>query len=312
MAESIAQKVSEVKYPYMPEGRVFKFVPENDPFMAEAKKARETLSGDPLFPVGMVLVKDGKIIARAGNGFNKGGGAVHVCPRIVLESPSGTGYDLCHLHDAPGHAEPMVIETARKAGVDPKGADGYMYGHWWCCEPCWKSMLDAGVRDVYLLENAHEVFSRDHVYAETLKPKCKTVYIAGGLTNLSEQIRGLQKGLYEKLAGAAEELGLTAYVPHHHSDPIVHPKISPREVYEMDIKLVKNYDVIVAEVSYPSLGVGGELVVAKDAGKKIVLLSKKGIPVTRFVRGNPAVVYHIEYETPEAACRMLKNVLKQI
>jgi deoxycytidylate deaminase len=280
--------------------------------MAEAKKARETLSGDPLFPVGMVLVKNGKIIARAGNGFNKGSGTLHVCPRIVLESPSGTGYDLCHLHDAPGHAEPMVIEAARKAGEDPTGADGYMYGHWWCCEPCWKVMIKAGVRDVYLLENADVEFSRDRVYAQTLKPKYKSVYISGGLTNLSENIRDLQKGLYEKLASAAGELGLTAYVPHHHSDPILHPDLTPQAVHEMDIEQVKKHDVIVAEVSYPSLGVGGELVVAKDSAKKIVLISKKGIPVTRFVRGNPAVVYHIEYETPEAACRMLKNVLKQL
>ncbi|KKW32847.1 MAG: hypothetical protein UY77_C0012G0014 [Candidatus Uhrbacteria bacterium GW2011_GWA2_53_10] len=311
MAESIAQKV-DIKYPYLPAGRVFKFVPETDAFMTEAKKTRETLSGDPLFPVGAVLVKDGKVVARSGNGFSRGNHGPHVCPRIVLESPSGTGYELCQLHDPPGHAEPMLMKAAKEAGVNAVSADVYMYGHWWCCEPCWKAMIDGGVRDVYLLENADVEFSRDRVYGQTLKPKSKSVYVSGGLTNLAQDIKMSQKKFYEDLGAVARDLGLTAYVPHLKSDPEMHPDLKPREVHDMDEKQVLAADVLVAEVTYTSLGTGGEIVVAEKAGKKIVLLSKKGTRVTRFVRGNPAVVYHIEYETPDQACRMLKNVLKQL
>src|SRR3989339_1067390 len=142
-----------VHYSYLPEGRMFRFVNAENVFMNEARKTREQNAGDTLYPVGCVLVQAGQVVARAGNGFNRGSQTVHVCPRVVEGCPSGTGYDLCALHDAPGHAESMLVRMAKEMRIDVHGADVYLYGHWWCCEPCWKAMIDARVRDVYLLEN---------------------------------------------------------------------------------------------------------------------------------------------------------------
>jgi deoxycytidylate deaminase len=159
----------DVKYPYMPPDRHLKYVPADDPFMLEAAGARRDCSGDPLFPVGAVLVIGDRVVARAGNGFSRGPGEPHQCPRLLAGCKSGEGYELCHLHDAEGHAEPMLMKAARDAGIDPTGGDVYMFGHWWCCEPCWKSMIDAGVRDVYVTDDAHERFSRENVYRDTLK-----------------------------------------------------------------------------------------------------------------------------------------------
>lgn len=157
-----------INYPYLPPNRGFKFVPLNDPHMIAAEVARRECAGDSLYPVGVVLVREGEILARAGNGFNRGSATKHICPRVVLECPSGTGYDLCKLHDSIGHAEPMLMQVAVEQGIDPTGCDVYMFGHWWCCEPCWKAMIDAGVKDVYVLDDAHERFSRENVFAETL------------------------------------------------------------------------------------------------------------------------------------------------
>lgn len=165
-------------YPYLPKGKMFIFASADDPHMQEAALARDECAGDRLFPVGAVLVREGKVIARAGNGYNRGKGFVHVCPRIVLECPSGTGYELCQFHDAQGHAEPMLVAAAKEQGINPSGCDVYLYGHWWCCEPCWKVMLDAGVRNVYLLENAHEEFERDRVYAQTLRSSKPAVFVS--------------------------------------------------------------------------------------------------------------------------------------
>ncbi len=169
----------DIQYPYMPPDRHLKYVSVDHPFMIEAVKARAECAGDPLYPVGIVLVRDGQVVARAGNGFNRGPGQVHICPRVVLECPSGTGYDLCMLHDAPGHSEPMLVEEARRLGVETNGADAYMFGHWWACEPCWKALIDAGIRDLYVTDDAHERFSRDKVYAQTLSPSIKTVSLEG-------------------------------------------------------------------------------------------------------------------------------------
>ena len=185
-----------IEYPYLPQGREMKYVASDHPFMVEAALAREELAGDPSFPVGIVIVKDGVGVARAGNGFSRGR-QVHVGPRLVLESPTGTGYELCGLHDASGHAEQQVLEGARAAVIEPRGSDLYLFGHWWCCEPCWDAMIEAGIRDVYVVADAHERFSRELVYAQTLKPSFKTVAIEVG--------DGI---LRDELAEVVEEIGL--------------------------------------------------------------------------------------------------------
>ncbi len=178
------------KYPYMPPDRFLKYVPVDHPFMLAAAQAREACAGDPLYPVGIVMVKDGQVVARAGNGFNRGPGKVHVCPRIVLDCPSGTGYELCDLHDAPGHSERMLLQAARDSGIDPAGSDVYMFGHWWACEPCWTALIEAGVRDLYVVDDAHERFSREKVYGETLTPSVRTVSLEGFYGDRLQAVRG--------------------------------------------------------------------------------------------------------------------------
>ncbi len=176
-------------YPYMPSDRHIKYVPHDHPLMNHASRAREVQAGDSLFPVGIAIVRDGMVLVTAGNGFNRGAGTLHVCPRIVLECPSGTGYDLCTLHDAPGHAEQMAVKTAVEQGVDIAGADAYMYGHWWACEPCWNALIQAGIRDLYVTDDADQRFHRDRVYAETLKPSVRTVKVEGADEDLTSRLQ---------------------------------------------------------------------------------------------------------------------------
>lgn len=158
----------DVKYPYMPSDRHLKYAPVDNEWMQIAGWCRDELSGDSSYPVGVVIVRDGQEISRAGNGFNRGSKLPHVCPRLVLEVPSGTGYDLCHVHDPEGHAEQMAVKVAHDQGIDLTGADAYMYGHWWACEPCWTVLINAGIRDLYVTDDAHVRFARDRVYAEML------------------------------------------------------------------------------------------------------------------------------------------------
>lgn len=299
-------------YPYMPSDRHLKYVPHDNPFMLVAAKARAEQSGDPLYPVGIAIVRDGQVLVIAGNGFSRGAGTVHICPRIVLECPSGTGYDLCTLHDAPGHAEQMAVKTATEQGIDLTGADAYMYGHWWACEPCWTALINAGIRDLYVTDDAHERFSRENVFAETLKPSVQSSYISGPMTTMPEEEHVPMRKLYESLADSCLEVGIKPYVPHMHCDPRSNDCRTSQQVWQIDVDQVHASDVLVADVTYTSLGVGGELAYAQMAGKPIVLLSKKGSTVSRFALGNPAVVYHIEYNDHPSACRMLKNVLRQL
>ncbi|MBI2551187.1 hypothetical protein HYV73_02465 [Candidatus Uhrbacteria bacterium] len=169
----------DIQRPYTPPGKEYFFVPHDHPFMGEAQRAQEELSGDTLYPVGIVLVKDGHVVARAANGFGKKATNRHICPRVVLECKTGEGYDLCHVHDPDGHSEPMLMKAAEEQGIDTTGTSAYMYGHWWACEPCWKTLLDHGVDKLYIVDDSHERFSRDKVCAETLKPQFKQIIIEG-------------------------------------------------------------------------------------------------------------------------------------
>jgi len=51
--------------------------------------------------------------------------------------------------------------------------------------------------------------------------------------------------------------------------------LSSRDIYERDLKWLKSADIVIAEVSNPSLGVGYEIAVAEKLGKKILCLFKE-------------------------------------
>ncbi len=301
----------DIQYPYLPEGKTLKYAPADDQFMVEASKVRDTQAGDSLYPVGAVLVKEGRIIGRGGNGYNRGPGEAHICPRIVLDCKSGERYDLCTLHDSPGHSEVMAVQNALENGEDPSGADLYMHGHWWACEPCWTQFLEVGGRDIYVLDDAHEKFSKENVYEETMKVRLKSAYIAGPITNVEDF--ATQARFYEAIGAVCEELGIASRIPHR--DNALNEdreKGNSRGVYDWASNEAVVNDVIIAEVSEPSLGTGGEIVEAHKAGTPIVLYSKKGSKVSRYVLGNPSVVYHVEYEDLEDAKRQIRNVLRQL
>lgn len=295
---------------YLPEGKVILHASLENPFMQSAKEAQEALSGDQLYPIGLVYVRDGVVLARGGNGFAKGGAYVHICPRVVAESKSGEGYDLCHHHDPDGHAEAMAIVDAKSREVDLTGADAYMYGHFWACQPCWDKMLAVGIKDLYVLEGAEEIFSREAVHARTIgSPSVKTAYLSCGLTRAPEATRSL----YDTLKKACAEVGVELYCPHEYSDPSHKTEsLNPQEVYELNKKRVQENEVVVAYVGEPSLGVGIELEIAREVGKPIILLSETGSKVSRMARGVPGVIYHVEFENGEDAKRKLQLVLRQL
>ncbi len=156
-----------MKYPYLPEGRSFTYVPISDPFMSEAKRLALAESTDTQQPTSAVIVRDGEIIGYATNRSalkNKWLMDFHrnkFCVRRFFKIPTGKGYWTCPGCAAPRlHAEPRAIKDAKKKGNSVGGADLYHWGHFWCCKPCWDSMIAAGIRNVFLVEGATELFTR--------------------------------------------------------------------------------------------------------------------------------------------------------
>lgn len=132
----------------------------DSPFMQEAKKHAAKYSLDKAMPNASVIVLDDTIVGRAANGSDYHD--THGCERVRLNIPTGQSYELCEGCHPKNHSEPKSIADARANGHDPSGADLYLWGHWWCCEPCWQTILEAGIRKVYLLKNSEKLFNKAH------------------------------------------------------------------------------------------------------------------------------------------------------
>jgi deoxycytidylate deaminase len=115
-------------------------------------------SQDAAVPTGSVVARDGKIIGRGANGSNYH--QLHGCRRVQLGIPTGQRYDLCEGCSPKNHSEPKAISAAIAGGHDTNGADLYLWGHWWCCEPCWNAIISAHINQVYLLQDSEKLFNK--------------------------------------------------------------------------------------------------------------------------------------------------------
>lgn len=149
----------KIEYPYIPEGKEIKYVPASNEFMQAAKTFARENSLDKTMPNASIIVRNGEIIAAGANGSDYHD--THECERVKQGIPTGQGYELCPGCSPENHGEQSAIKDAQMKGVDTTGADLYLWGHWWCCKPCWDAMIDAGIHDVYLLERSEELFNKD-------------------------------------------------------------------------------------------------------------------------------------------------------
>lgn len=154
-----------IQYPYLPPNHTISYVSEANEFMQAAKVAA-TKAADKQHSTGAVVVKAGQIV---GEGFNYAviaaiPGLIQSHPKWCIRKhfnvPSGQKYWACPgCIPSKNHAEGRAV---RAAGEKARGADLYLWGHWWCCQPCWEAMIGAGINNVYLLEGSEVVFNKDN------------------------------------------------------------------------------------------------------------------------------------------------------
>lgn len=65
--------------------------------------------------------------------------------------------------------------------------------------------------------------------------------------------------------------------------------LTPRDVYERDVKWIRECDALIAEVGVPSHGVGYEIGYALNAGKPVLCLAQEGRRVSKMITGNPSL-----------------------
>ncbi len=162
-------ETKKIQYPYLPEGRDFMYVSEDNSYMREAKRVAFERATDRRYLAGAVIVLNGNIVGRGALRsriknkrlikLHRGGW----CVRRIFRVKTGEKYWLCPGCCAPrNHSEPTAIRNAQRAEGNTIGADLYLWGHWWCCKDCWDAMISAGIKNVYLLEDSEILFNKGH------------------------------------------------------------------------------------------------------------------------------------------------------
>jgi 2'-deoxynucleoside 5'-phosphate N-hydrolase len=67
--------------------------------------------------------------------------------------------------------------------------------------------------------------------------------------------------------------------------------LTPEAVFARDIAWLEAADVVIAEVSTPSHGVGYEIAHAVLKGKRVLCLARQGVNVSKMVIGNPGLTF---------------------
>jgi len=92
--------------------------------------------------------------------------------------------------------------------------------------------------------------------------------------------------------------------------PIENPDPRVLNVFLRDRKGAESSDVLVADVSAPSTGVGMEIMAAYLAKKRVVLVAKKGSVVSRMLQHMDGREL-IEFEDEESMARQLLTTLRR-
>lgn len=87
--------------------------------------------------------------------------------------------------------------------------------------------------------------------------------------------------------------------------------LTPRDVYERDVKWIRECDVLIAEVGVPSHGVGYEIGYALTEGKPVLCLAETGRRVSKMITGNAAVSMQT-YASFEEALSLTRKFLEDL
>ena len=109
-------------------------------------------------------------------------------------------------------------------------------------------------------------------------------------------VRALMEEGHEVPTAHLAEAGVTS----------VEAVIQPTKIYDRDVAWIRACDLLIAEVSVPSHGVGYEIGFALGLGKPVLALYQEGRKVSKMISGNPDSNLTMKsYRTPEDAIQNL-------
>lgn len=138
----------------------------------------------------------------------------------------------------------------------------------------------------------------------------KKIYFACSITGGRKD-----EHIYQKLVDHMENVGFQ--VPTAHIAETGVEKMdegdAPLDIYQRDVDWIEESDLLVAEVSTPSHGVGFEIGYALHVEKPVLCLYQQDRKVSKMITGNPNPLLTVQaYESPRDAVQVLSDHLQRI
>ena len=93
--------------------------------------------------------------------------------------------------------------------------------------------------------------------------------------------------------------------------PAREAEIPPQVVYARDVGWIRACEILIAEVSIPSHGVGYEIGFALGLGKRVLAVYRSDRKVSKMISGNPDTNLHLlEYRNLDEAVQKILNFLR--
>ncbi len=125
----------------------------------------------------------------------------------------------------------------------------------------------------------------------------KKIYFAGSIRGSNEV-----KDLYPEIIRFLKNYGtvLTEHIWEQKTLEIQEQEISDEKIYHDDIAMLESCDIVIAEITAPSLGVGYEIAYAEAHHKKIIALFNQTSRTkpSAMLNGNPNItlIYYSHFE----------------
>lgn len=145
--------------------------------------------------------------------------------------------------------------------------------------------------------------------ATHLRPNARKVYFCGSIRGG----RSLQP-LYASIVAFLEQRGYVILTSHVAASDVLDQErragATAPGIYERDMRWLAECDLVIAEVSVPSLGVGVEVATAQHLGKPIICLCRADVTLSAMIEGNSGlrlVQYRDEAELMSLLDRELRD-----
>jgi nucleoside 2-deoxyribosyltransferase len=138
------------------------------------------------------------------------------------------------------------------------------------------------------------------------------IFVSGRL----DQTKPENQKIYEKITEICESFGFEVWLPHRDTRKEMKRKYSSseeivRNLYNFDLERVLNCNLVIAELTNPSFGVGLELKTCDEAKIDVVALAKEDANVSVTVIGSPAIKKFFRYRDLEELEIKLKGIIEK-